>query len=306
MSLKTLFMPAVSERLLSRERLLAKRASAERKRASRRERHEIHYFHQVDDPYSALAATAPSAPRGALRGRRRSSCRRPAAGERRAGPRAARRLRPQGRRASPAHRGGCVPGPGRTARLAPIERATAVLVAAVESRRFIDVAEQVSAACGGAPRAGSLMASGEAVRPCTSAAQRRCERASATTSAPPSSTAASGTGASTVSTISRSACRSGRPAQRRTRPHVPAARRPERARGSRARRPSTSSSRCGALTRRSSRRASSSSAPHRRGGPAAVRAPDGHARPRGAAREAHVHRERRGARGVRAEFRSDA
>ena len=56
MSLKSLLMPAISQRLLSRERLLARRASAERKRQARRERHQVHYFHQVDDPYSALLA----------------------------------------------------------------------------------------------------------------------------------------------------------------------------------------------------------------------------------------------------------
>ena len=56
MSIKSLLLPAFSERLLSRERLLARRAGAERKRAARRARHEVHYFHQVDDPYSALTA----------------------------------------------------------------------------------------------------------------------------------------------------------------------------------------------------------------------------------------------------------
>jgi 2-hydroxychromene-2-carboxylate isomerase len=49
-------MPAISQRLLSRERLLALRASAERARRKRGARHQLHYFHQVDDPYSALLA----------------------------------------------------------------------------------------------------------------------------------------------------------------------------------------------------------------------------------------------------------
>ena len=58
MSIRSLLMPAVSQRLLSRERLLARRARAERARRARGEPHRVHYFHQVDDPYSALAAAA--------------------------------------------------------------------------------------------------------------------------------------------------------------------------------------------------------------------------------------------------------
>lgn len=57
MSLKSLLMPMVSQRLLSRTRLLAQRARDERDRVARGERHYVHYFHQVDDPYSALAAS---------------------------------------------------------------------------------------------------------------------------------------------------------------------------------------------------------------------------------------------------------
>jgi len=57
MSLKSLLMPAISQRLLSRERLLKRRTKLERTRVSRDARHQVHYFHQVDDPYSALAAT---------------------------------------------------------------------------------------------------------------------------------------------------------------------------------------------------------------------------------------------------------
>jgi 2-hydroxychromene-2-carboxylate isomerase len=56
LSLTSLLMPAISQRLLSRERLLAQRSSAERARRQRGERHQLHYFHQVDDPYSALLA----------------------------------------------------------------------------------------------------------------------------------------------------------------------------------------------------------------------------------------------------------
>ena len=55
MSLKSLLMPAFSERLLSQSRLQGRRARAERRRVARGEPHRVYYFHQVDDPYSALA-----------------------------------------------------------------------------------------------------------------------------------------------------------------------------------------------------------------------------------------------------------
>ncbi len=56
MSIKTLLMPAISQRILSRERLVKSRAKAEHLRLDQGLRHQVHYFHQVDDPYSALAA----------------------------------------------------------------------------------------------------------------------------------------------------------------------------------------------------------------------------------------------------------
>ena len=56
MSIKSLLMPAITARLLSRDRLLAQRVRAERQRVARGEPHRLHYFHQVDDPYSALLA----------------------------------------------------------------------------------------------------------------------------------------------------------------------------------------------------------------------------------------------------------
>lgn len=58
MSIKTLLMPAISERLLSDQRLQQQRAKAERKRKANGLPHQVHYFHQVDDPYSALTAEA--------------------------------------------------------------------------------------------------------------------------------------------------------------------------------------------------------------------------------------------------------
>ena len=56
MSLKSLLMPAISQRFLSRDRLMKQRARTERARLAQCETHQLHYFHQVDDPYSALAA----------------------------------------------------------------------------------------------------------------------------------------------------------------------------------------------------------------------------------------------------------
>jgi len=55
-TIQTLLMPTVSQWLLSRDRLLALRARAEKKRQAASGRHVVHYFHQVDDPYSALTA----------------------------------------------------------------------------------------------------------------------------------------------------------------------------------------------------------------------------------------------------------
>jgi hypothetical protein len=56
MSIRSWLMPAISQRLLSQERLLRLRARAERSRQTAGRRHEVRYFHQVDDPYSALVA----------------------------------------------------------------------------------------------------------------------------------------------------------------------------------------------------------------------------------------------------------
>jgi 2-hydroxychromene-2-carboxylate isomerase len=58
MSLKSLLMPLISQRLLSREAQAARHARAERQRVGRSDPHRVHYFHQIDDPYSVLAAHA--------------------------------------------------------------------------------------------------------------------------------------------------------------------------------------------------------------------------------------------------------
>jgi 2-hydroxychromene-2-carboxylate isomerase len=57
MSLKSLLMPVVSQHLLSRDTLLRRRARLERERQASGQPHRVLYFHQVDDPYSALAAS---------------------------------------------------------------------------------------------------------------------------------------------------------------------------------------------------------------------------------------------------------
>lgn len=54
MSLRSLLMPTVSQWWLSRQRLEALRRKAEQKRVAQGLRHTVHYFHQTDDPYSAL------------------------------------------------------------------------------------------------------------------------------------------------------------------------------------------------------------------------------------------------------------
>ena len=58
MSLKTLLMPVISQHLLSEQRLLKQRRKAEQVRLAAGLAHTLHYFHQADDPYSALAAAS--------------------------------------------------------------------------------------------------------------------------------------------------------------------------------------------------------------------------------------------------------
>ena len=56
MSLQSLLMPAITQHLFSRERLLAQRARFEGRRKATGAPHQVHYFHQVSDPYCALMA----------------------------------------------------------------------------------------------------------------------------------------------------------------------------------------------------------------------------------------------------------
>lgn len=58
MSLKTLLMPIVTQQRFARSTLLGKRAKAEKHRLASGLPHQVHYFHQVDDPYSHLVAQA--------------------------------------------------------------------------------------------------------------------------------------------------------------------------------------------------------------------------------------------------------
>ena len=58
MSLKTLLMPMITQHRFARSTLLAKRAQAERNRLASGRPHQVHYFHQIDDPYSHLVAQA--------------------------------------------------------------------------------------------------------------------------------------------------------------------------------------------------------------------------------------------------------
>jgi 2-hydroxychromene-2-carboxylate isomerase len=56
MSIRSLLMPALTQRWLSNDRLQKARAKVERLRSLSGEAHRVLYFHQVDDPYSALLA----------------------------------------------------------------------------------------------------------------------------------------------------------------------------------------------------------------------------------------------------------
>ena len=51
-------MPVISQLFLSQSRLLKLRHKAEKKRQEAKRPHVIHFFHQLDDPYSQLLATA--------------------------------------------------------------------------------------------------------------------------------------------------------------------------------------------------------------------------------------------------------
>lgn len=58
MRIKALLMPMITERRFSRATLEASRARHEKKRQQAGRPHQVHYFHQVDDPYSHLVVQA--------------------------------------------------------------------------------------------------------------------------------------------------------------------------------------------------------------------------------------------------------
>ena len=57
-SLKSWLMPVISQQFLSRSRLLALREKAEIKRNAQQRPHVLHFFHELEDPYSMLLAQA--------------------------------------------------------------------------------------------------------------------------------------------------------------------------------------------------------------------------------------------------------
>jgi 2-hydroxychromene-2-carboxylate isomerase len=57
-SLKSWLMPVISQQFLSRSRLLALREKAEIKRSAQQRPHVLHFFHELEEPYSQLLAQA--------------------------------------------------------------------------------------------------------------------------------------------------------------------------------------------------------------------------------------------------------
>ena len=57
-SLKSWLMPVISQHFLSRSRLLALREKAEIKRSAQQRPHVLHFFHELEEPYSQLLAQA--------------------------------------------------------------------------------------------------------------------------------------------------------------------------------------------------------------------------------------------------------
>jgi 2-hydroxychromene-2-carboxylate isomerase len=144
--LKRLLMPAISQRWLSRERLRKHREHVELLRRARGLPHQVHVFHQLDDPYSALLATA--LPRFAQRYRVEI---------------VAHLVRPPADSAVPErdmlvayartdaqrlarHCGLEWRDPGAQPPAEAIEQAGRVLLAAIEAKRFVDLAAPVGTA----------------------------------------------------------------------------------------------------------------------------------------------------------------
>ena len=139
-------MPALTERWLSRERLLQARTKAERARRARGEPHRVHCFHQVDDPYSALlAASLPALAQRydiELVAHVVGPPAEAAAPDR---PRLVAYSRQDAQRLAGRH-GLTFRDPGRQPSAQALEQATACLVAAAEQGQFVNVAGPVCAA----------------------------------------------------------------------------------------------------------------------------------------------------------------
>jgi len=139
-------MPALTERWLSRERLLQARTKAERARRARGEPHRVHCFHQVDDPYSALlAASLPALAQRydiELVAHVVGPPAEAAAPDR---PRLVAYSRQDAQRLAGRY-GLAFRDPGRQPSAQALEQATACLVAAAEQGQFVNVAGPVCAA----------------------------------------------------------------------------------------------------------------------------------------------------------------
>ena len=149
MSIRSLLMPLVTRRLLSRERLLKARAKAEQARRSRGERHRVQVFHQVDDPYSALLAQCLPALRERYDIELVPHIVPPPADA--AAPDRARLVAYSRVDATllASHRGLAFHDPGTQPTRAAVDLATRQLVAAAERGAFVDVAGPLSAALWG-------------------------------------------------------------------------------------------------------------------------------------------------------------
>jgi 2-hydroxychromene-2-carboxylate isomerase len=181
MSIKSLLMPIVSARLLSRERLLKARARAEKVRQAQGDPHQLHYFHQVDDPYSALLASRLAA----LLARYDISLSAHVVGPPpdSAAPDRARLVaysRTDAQRLAQYH-GLNFTDPGEQPPHQAHERATRILVAAAEQGRFIEAAEVLSAALWQINAAHETLGHNKAVWPEASPSQTRAHLAAANT-----------------------------------------------------------------------------------------------------------------------------
>ena len=204
-SLARRIAPVVVQTLTSPRTREARRWWLEQRRRLSGEPHRVRYFHQVDDPYSQLAAQVLPELLGALRRRARAASRRPAVRRRGAGARAARGLRAPRRRRRRAGLRARVPGRRRRAgaRARSSWRARMLARCARDGRVRRARAARGRRALARRPRARSRRSPASSARHGPRGRARRARRrqpparaSSATTSARCSTTAASGTGAS--------------------------------------------------------------------------------------------------------------